>query len=250
MRNRKKTMAFVDYEYWFYSCKTRHHTKPELTAWRDELKERYYIDEIMVFGDFTEPEIKTELTRLREITSTIIETGNTYQNRKKDMTDFVMLDYIYQCAATRRDIKRYIIFTGDGHFQSVVRYLVQKKGCEVIVYGIRDTFSRQLRDSATLTVELPCDDPLVSYYRMIVRNIAYVKTDPSKIPSFNGTVTAVAMANGVPKDRVRTALINMMNKGYIIQRDYIVEPGKKIKILDADWEFLASNGLLAGLMSQ
>ena len=242
-------MVFVDYEYWFYSYKTRHGTRPDIITWRDELMATYNIDEIMIFGDFTAAEIRSELTRLREITSTIIETGNSNQSFKKDMTDFVMLDYIYQCAATRRDVGRYILFTGDGHFQSVVRYLVQKKHREVIVYGIRETFSKQLRDAASLTVELPYDDPHFSCYRMIVRNIAYVKSDPSKFLTFNGTVDAVARVNSVSKDRIRSALVSMMNKGYVVQKDYMVESDKKIKTIDVNWELLAADGLLHGLMT-
>ena len=242
---RKKTIVFVDYEYWFYSYKTKYGIRPELTEWRDKLAAEYSIDEIMVFGDFTSSEIRAELVRLREITSTIIETGNTYQNHKKDLTDFVMLDYIYQCAENRRDIGRYIIFTGDGHFQSVVRYLVQKKKREVIVYGVRDTFSRQLRDAASSYIELPGGDPMTGYYRMIVRNIAYVTSHDAILPTFNGTVDTVAKQNGAPRERVRAALVSMMNRRYIVHREYEVEPGKKIKLLTADWELLARDGLLA-----
>lgn len=242
--SRKKTIVFVDYEYWFYSYKTKYGTKPDIEEWRDKLNEDYNIDEIMVFGDFTSSEIRPELLRLREITSTIIETGNTFQHHKKDLTDFVMLDYIYQCAETRRDIGRYILFTGDGHFQSVVRYLKQKKKREVIVYGIRETFSRQLRDAATYAVEVPDSDMFSPYYRMIIRNFAYVSGKNDIIPTFNGTVDTVTGQNGVPRERVRAALISMMNEGYIYHREFEVEKGKTIKVLSADWEKLAACGMI------
>ncbi len=244
---RKKTMAFVDYEYWFYSYKTRLGERPDPMAWRNEIEEKYSPEEIMVFGDFTAPEIRGELARLREITSTIIETGNTYLRYKKDLTDFVMLDYIYQCADTRRDIGRYIIFTGDGHFQSVVRYLVQKKKREVIVYGVKDSFSRQLREAASYAVELP-NDPLFGYYRQIIKNIAEVKSDPSVIPTFNGTVDTVSRANGLSRSRTRDALIKLINSRYIFHREFEVEKGKIIKILDADWEKLARDGMLSQML--
>ena len=187
--------------------------KPDPISWRDELAGVYDIVDIMVFGDFTSPEMAAELSKLREITSTIIETGNTFGSHKKDMTDFVMLDYVYQCAATRHDIGRYILFTGDGHFQSVVRYLKQKKKREVIVYGIRETFSRQLRDAATYAVEVPDSDMFSPYYRMIIRNFAYVSGKNDIIPTFNGTVDTVTGQNGVPRERVRAALVKMMNMG-------------------------------------
>lgn len=247
---RKRTIVFVDYEYWFYSYKTMFSMKPDPISWRDELAGVYDIVDIMVFGDFTSPEMAAELSKLREITSTIIETGNTFGSHKKDMTDFVMLDYVYQCAATRHDIGRYILFTGDGHFQSVVRYLIHKKRREVIVYGIRDSFSKQLQTAATSTVELSGDGAYQSCCRMIIRNLAHAERDDSIIPTFNGTVDAVSRANDVPQERVRTALIRLINSRYIVHKNYEVENGKTIKILAADWTQLASDGMLDDVMAQ
>ena len=57
---------------------------------------------------------------------------------KKDMTDFIMLDYIYQTAALRPEIGVYILFTGDAHFQSVTKYLAQRLGKEVVIYGVTE----------------------------------------------------------------------------------------------------------------
>ncbi len=249
-RSKKKTMVFVDYEYWFYSCKTRFSMKPDPITWRDELVSVYDIADIMVFGDFTSPEMSAELSKLREITSTIIETGNTLGSHKKDMTDFVMLDYIYQCAATRHDIGRYIIFTGDGHFQSVVRYLIQKKRREVIVYGIRDSFSRQLQIAASSTVELSVDSAYRSCSQMIIRNLAHAGSDQSIIPTFNGTVEAVSRANDIPPERVRAALIKLINQGYVVHKTHEFEKGKTVKTVAADWELLAADGMLDEIMAQ
>ncbi len=125
-----------------------------------------------------------------------------------------------------------------------MRYLVQKKKREVTVYGVKDTFSRQLREAASRTVELPTDS-LTSYYRLILRNIASVKHDESVIPTFNGTVDKVTRDGGVSRERTKTALVNMINKGYIFHRDFEVETKKKIKILDANWELLAKDGVLS-----
>ncbi len=242
-------MVFVDYEYWFYTYKTRFSMRPDPISWRDELYESYDVSDIMVFGDFTMPEMAGELSKLREITSTIIETGNTFGGRKKDMTDFVMLDYIYQCAATRRDIGRYIIFTGDGHFQSVVRYIVQKMKREVIVYGIRESFSGQLRLAATSSVELTGESAYVTCCRMIIRNLAYAEGDPSIIPTFNGTVDAVARQNGISQERVRSALVRLINGGYVIHKTREVEKGKTVKTVAADWDRLAAEGKLGFIMA-
>ena len=101
--------------------------RPDPRDFRDKLEAEYDIEDIMVFGDFSSPVIAEDLGKLRSITNTIIETGNTFNRRKKDMTDFIMLDYIYQYADQNKRTGTYIIFTGDGHFQSVTKYLSQKK---------------------------------------------------------------------------------------------------------------------------
>ena len=88
-------MVFVDYEYWFYSYKNKYNLRPDTAAWRAELEKQFDIEDIMIFADFSSPGIGEELAKLRNITNTIIETGTATQYRKKDMTDFVMLDYIY-----------------------------------------------------------------------------------------------------------------------------------------------------------
>ena len=79
--------------------------------------------------------IADSLNSVRAMTNTVISTQQSSPHHKKDMTDFIMLDYIYQVSAERSDVGTYILFTGDGHFQSVVKYLTQKMGKRVIVYG-------------------------------------------------------------------------------------------------------------------
>ena len=104
-------MVFVDYEYWFYSYKNKYNLRPDTAAWRAELEKQFDIEDIMIFADFSSPGIGEELAKLRNITNTIIETGTATQYRKKDMTDFVMLDYIYQNVTSRNDVGTYISAT-------------------------------------------------------------------------------------------------------------------------------------------
>ena len=111
--SKRRAMVFVDYESWFYSYKTLYNMRPDPKEFRNKLETEYDIEDIMVFGDFSSPVIAEELGKLRSITNTIIETGNTFNRRKKDMTDFIMLDYIYQYADQDKRNGTYIIFTGD-----------------------------------------------------------------------------------------------------------------------------------------
>lgn len=237
-------MAFVDYEYWFYSMKTRYHLQPNPAAWRAELEKTYNLADIMVFADFSSPGLSGEPDRLRDITNTIIETGSASPHRKKDMTDFVMLDYIYQCVNERPDVGTYILFTGDGHFHSVVKYLVQKRRKKVIVYGIEDSFSSKFAAVATDTVMISTERDLYKKYRrLIIEDMAYVSQKDSIIPTFNGTIDAVARKNEVPADEIRSVLTDMMEKGYLYQRYRRVEFNKQVKIVAANWEKLIADGL-------
>ena len=78
-RNKKnKAIAFVDYEYWFYSCKERFNLYPNLQRWKDVLAKRFELKDIMVFGDFSRENIAGDLHKVRSITNTVIETSNTF----------------------------------------------------------------------------------------------------------------------------------------------------------------------------
>ena len=56
-KQNNKAIDFVDYEYWFYSCKERFNLYPNLQRWKDEMSERFDLKEIMIFGDFSHENI-------------------------------------------------------------------------------------------------------------------------------------------------------------------------------------------------
>lgn len=243
-RKPKKTMVFVDYEYWFYTYHSLYDLRPDPSAWRKAIEAKYDIADIMVFGDFSTPIISGELAKVRNITNTIIETGNTFAHKKKDMTDFIMLDYIYQCADNRNDIGTYIILTGDGHFQSVVKYLVQKKNKNVVVFGIEGSFSRQLQEAATSIEFLPTEDEkFQSYCRMVLSDLVYVSDKTKIIPTFMGTAEAVANFNRVPKEKIVSTISRMIELGYITRKDYRPPFGNTFKRLWVNWEVVIKAGL-------
>lgn len=239
-----KALVFIDYESWFYSYQKLYHIKPNPAAFRNELESRFQLVDIMIFADFSYPAISEELPKLREISNTIIETSNTTNGNKKDITDFIMLDYIYQCAATRNDINTYIIFTGDGHFQSVIKYLSQIKGFRVLVYGVRGALSKQLKAVATEAIELPATDELMnSYYKMIIENMEFVSTRSSIIPTFMGTARIVAERNEIPVETIQAALSSMIEQGYLYRTEQWVAFNRKVRIIAANWEVLRKEGL-------
>lgn len=241
--NKKRAMVFVDYESWYYSYRTLFNLKPDPKTFREDLEKEFKIQDIMIFGDFSSPGIAEELGKLRNITSTIIETGNTYNRRKKDMTDFIMIDYIYQ-HVDEKNIGTYIIFTGDGHFQSVVKYLKTKKKKNVIVYGVHDSISRQLREAASEVRELPKEEEIKRrYYKLIVRNMEHVYGNPNIIPTFMGTAETVARQNDIEVEEIKNALAEMIDEGYILKSYRKVGHGKFVKVLVPKWEKLKKDGL-------
>lgn len=243
-RDFQRALVFIDFEYWFYSYKSLYHIKPDVATWYRGLKEQYAIEGIWIFGDFSSGEIGRELANLRSVTDHIIETGNTYPHRKKDMTDFVMLDYIYRSVDTHKKVGTYILFTGDGHFQSAVRYLTEEKKKKVIVYGVPNSLSRQLQAAATQTIFLPTEETLTScYYQMVLSNMNYVADKSEIIPTFMGTVDAVSRYNAVPRGTVHSTLSKMVDLGYIYQKDYRVSFERKIKIIAVNWELVIQEGL-------
>lgn len=238
----KKAIVFVDYEYWFYSYKTLYGMQPNPKELRAMLEQNYDIEDIMVFGDFSSPGMEAEPGKLRNITNAIIETGNSFNRHKKDMTDFVMLDYIYQYDVQNPKVGTYIICTGDGHFQSVIKYLVQKKN--VVVYGVRNSISRQLRDVATQVVQLPGEAELERYYyNLIIKNMEAVSTNPRVTPTFMGTAENVANRHQVNIDEVKNVLAKMLEQGYLYKRHKYMGNKKCVKVLAADWDKLREAGL-------
>ncbi len=242
--NKKKALVFVDYEYWFYSYKNKYGIRPNVSAWRQELEQKFRIVDIMIFADFSSPSIGEELANLRSITNTIIETGTATQVRKKDMTDFVMLDYIYQSVYDRTDVGTYVIFTGDGHFQSVVKYLDQKCKKNVVVYGVDSTFSNRLKIVAKSVELLPTKQELDECYsKMILRYFSRINNKRNIMPTFWGTIEAVAKFNSVPEDTVKASLLRLIANGYISQRDVKLNKDNVVRIVVPDWDKLKRDGV-------
>lgn len=243
-KKRNKAMVFVDYEYWFYSYKTQFRIRPDPKAWREMLEQQHQIEDIMVFANFSSPGLGNELDRIREITNTIIETGGDNLRQKKDMTDFVMLDYIYQCADSRKDIDTYILFTGDGHFQSVVKYLTQKKKKKVIMYGVTDSFSSRLQSITDEFHLLPAQEEVIeSCMRFVLIDLVKCYNNDTIIPTINSTAATVARNCGMPEDQVKAAILKMLDIGYIYQRFKYVAFNRRVKVIALKWEKLIEEGI-------
>ena len=244
-KNKKpKAIAFVDFENWFLSLKKFYNLKPDVMKWRRQLEEKYELQDVYVFGNFIDNEMREELPKIRCVTNSIIETQQGTENYEKDMTDFVMLDYIYQYVNEHTDVDTYIIFTGDAHFQSVIKYLRQKHGKTVIVYGIKKTFSNQLKLIASEAIELPASDQILEgLYPLIVKNMDYVSGKFNIIPTFSSTARTLAKQYGVAEELVKAALVDMLDKGILSKKQQRVAFNQFIPVLSANWDALVEAGL-------
>ena len=131
-----KAAAFVDYEHWLFSMQNNYRMKPDPFHWAEGLKQKYELNDIRFYGDFSQEAMSRELMRIRQVSNQIIETKNGSENYRKDFTDFIMLDAIYQTAIFIKEIEVFILFTGDGHFNSVASFLKNNLGKTVLVYEI------------------------------------------------------------------------------------------------------------------
>ncbi len=237
-KGKKKAVVFVDYEHWYISLDRLHKARPDIKAWRDELASKYEIQEIYFFADFGNPAIRLEIPKIREVSNFIIETQNALPTHKKDFTDFIMLDHIYQKAINSPSTDTFILFSGDGHFSSVSNYLISKLGKEVGIYAIRGGLSNQLKNTASWSELLPKnEDPYQNGYRLILASLRalYDNRQKKSYPTFWGTVEAVSRQNRLPKKEVTAMLRSLISKDCILQTKAEVG-GKSIKTISVDWK--------------
>ncbi len=224
----------------------RYSLRPRIREWRDELAKDYNIKEMLFFADFSNPGMRAEILRIREVTNLVIETQNTSPHYKKDFTDFIMLDNIYQKALTSPDVDTFIIFTGDGHFSSVTRFLTQNCGKKVLVYAVKDGLSSLLKSVCTKTYELPSDrDIEITYYSMIAKQIREADTSGKRLsePSLSSVIGAVSEYYGIDRETVKDKANMMSGLGYITVTSHKLSYNKRISTVRLNEEKLASDGV-------
>lgn len=170
------TVAFVDYEHWFNSLNNLHGRRPNIQAWFHDIKKRGRLVEVTFFGDFSESKgMSKEINYIRQFTSRIIETKNTSKHLKKNFTDFIMLDNIYQKVISSPEIEQVVLFTGDGDFSSVVSYL--RNFCDKVVgvYGVENALSIQLDNTSDWCERVPFKNETYMECRIaIIKNIQFI----------------------------------------------------------------------------
>ncbi|MBR4292334.1 MAG: NYN domain-containing protein [Clostridia bacterium] len=246
-----KAVAFIDFEHWYISLDRFYHTRPDMKAWFAEVSKTYDVRDVYVFADFSNQSLRAEIPKIREITSSIIETQNASAFVTKDFTDFIMLDHIYQKALSEKEIKAFIIFSGDGHFSSVTSFLRNRCSKTVGIYGVRGALSSQLRNTATWCVEIPATEKTVDenqkYYDMIFGNLKYLaennRGERKMYPTFRGTVDAVSAYYSANRDDVMNAMRYLVERDYIVQSEEKVDAHHTVKVIKVNWDLAIREGI-------
>lgn len=244
--SKPSAFVFVDYEHWYVSMIKKYSLRPRVRQWRDSIAEKYDIKEMLFFADFSNPGMRTEIPRIREVTNLVIETQNTSPHYKKDFNDFIMLDYIYQKALSSPDVGTFIIFTGDGHFSSVVRFLAQNCGKKVIIYAVRDGLSGMLKSVCSKAYEIPTDSEVdITYFSMIAKQIKDTDTTGKRLsePSFSSVINSVSEYYGLDREIIKDAANKMSAHGYITVTSHKLSYNKRISTVRINKEKIASDGI-------
>jgi len=138
---------------------------------------------------------------------------------KKNVTDFFMLDSIYQTAYTQGHISHYVAVTGDGDFASVLAYLRYRLQKNTIVMAYPDSVSPELRTAASEFVPLervvkevwPIDEQM--------KLIRFVHSGESQGKFITLTSTArVYKSGGTTEEERKEQILRMIQDGVFLQR--------------------------------
>lgn len=221
-------------------------SRPEIKKWKNELDKKYNVVDMFFFGDFSNPGMRYEIPKIREVSNNVIETQNTSQHYKKDFTDFIMLDSIYQRAMFAKDIDTFVIFTGDGHFTSVVKFLTNTCKKEVIVYAVRDCLSGMLKSAASSYIEVPTLEEIENVRVSMVANYL-IQQKKSKHQrryiTFLSAMEAVSEKYGEDKENIRETMTKMLDGGLLRQERKFLTGGKQLKAIYLNDEKLEENGI-------
>ena len=113
----------------------------------------------------------------------------------------------------QKGVDTYILFTGDGHFQTVVKCLKEKKK-RVIVCGIEDSFSKQLRDTASEVIMVDIEKELFERNcKMVLNSMAMIEDQKDLLANFLQAVENVSKASNIPEEEFGKMLVRALKLG-------------------------------------
>jgi len=216
--------------------------RPDIGEWFSMIAQSVNLTEAFFFADFSHKSLSDEIRRIRPFSNKIIDTRNTNGATAKDYTDFIILDNMYQKAISSEETDVYVLFTGDGHFSSVCSFIKNIRGKEIWVYGVRNSFSRQLQDTASKSIILPTQQQLTAHNVSLV--LSSLDTgEVSGSANLSKLISSVAEKNRVRPEDVKTAAAELTSKNYLTERTVTMRGGTKRTLLFVDWDKLGDDGV-------
>ena len=217
-----RTTVFVDYEAWFYGCKNQYQTEPDVVGWFNHIKDKGQIDDVFFFADFSHDAIKDHIVKLRNISNSIIDCSKG--DKAKEYTDFIMLDHIYQRLFRQADIKQFILFTGDSHFQSIVAFLRNFNEKKVGIYALEGSLSPLLAEASDWYVRVvPSNRQHEAIKKALLKNLKWIGEKPDAVPTFSKTVNVVSRNYPDFTERdIANVLSSMITKGIVKQEETVL----------------------------
>ena len=209
----------------------------------NEIRTNYKVVQAIAFGDFTKNIINQERDKLRAVGIDIIDCAT--EINKRNYADFSMLDSIYRTLIDKDDIEVFILFTGDGHFSSVVAGLVNYRNKEVGILGVPGTISRQLKESASWVKEVLPSEADIAHADMKKKIIARIRQleEKQQHPSFAKTAEYFAEKFNQDQQLILAILTQMLNEGVMIQEMRQSTAGNEYRALLCNVEKIKEMGL-------
>ena len=232
-RNTKKelTAFFIDYEHVFYSYKNLYHKRPDIPIWKESVLKDYPSAAFWyAFADFSYPDISHDMEKLQQ---TGIQTVNSREgtgiNRNGD-TELALIESIYQSVLKYPKIGTIILFATNKHLIKTVKFLKEELHKRIVLWSITGAGNEGLACLSDCKHSFPWDNQLEILYPLITENLTNAEKNPRLIPTFSGTVNSVSQGNGLPRQMVQSALLQMISAGMVKQyiRSYDDRKTKRI----------------------
>jgi hypothetical protein len=217
-------IIFVDYEDWYHSSIIFFGLVPDVVEWHLLLKEKYECEIIYFFANFTR--YPDEVLRLGEVEGNAII--NTDANDTEKRSHHVMQEYIYQTSQGLSP-DTFVLFSGREFFKKVIQYVITEKRKEVIVYAIRGSLGKSLKEEASQSIEWPYVYSKKEHYiRAVVNIIDYIerKDREQRLTLYSLIVAEVSEKFEVQQEVIEDVISEMLSLRYLYQVEVAQVHGK------------------------
>jgi len=225
---------FIDFEYFVYGAEDSRMAPPP-PGQLMELAARY--GQVATAKAFGNNEVLDRLRmELRAASTEAILCTSGGGAKTKDVTDFFMLDSIYQTAYTQGHVDHYIVVTGDGHFASVVAYLRYRLQKNTVVVAYPDSVSPELQTAANEFVPLRRVEKEPWPLEEQMKLIRFVHTGESlgKLITVSSTAR-VYKSGGATEEERRDQIVRMIQDGVFLQR-VEEQGGRAVRVMSVNHE--------------